>query len=256
VTSGFDRIREVNDAVGAGDLRTLHEFLHPDVVWEHNLGAGSPEEGIYRGRESVVALFERIIEPWEYMRPNPREVRDRGGDAYDIRGELHAKHSTSAAEVVSPYVQHVEMTDGLLLRGRMTTGDDSGWQGGDIDVVREVVEAFRERDAARLRMLFDDGGEFRSALAGLEGGIYRFPDDVERYMSGLDDVFDDWHTEDERYLDAGDGRIVVVYRIVGRGRGSGAPVDQEMAIVWTVSDGKVRAGRSYLNPEEALALAE
>jgi hypothetical protein len=46
VKSDFDRIREVNDAMQAGDLQTVSESLHPEIVWEHNLGVGSPEEGV------------------------------------------------------------------------------------------------------------------------------------------------------------------------------------------------------------------
>ena len=75
-------------------------------------------------------------------------------------------------------------------------------------------------------------------------------------MSDVDDVFDDWHSEDERYLDAGSGRVVFTYRVVGRGKGSGAPVDEEIAIVWTIRDGKVLRGKVFPDPEEALASVE
>ncbi len=57
-------IRELHAAVGRGDFQALSTLVHPDVVWEHNLGLGSPEEGVYRGRESVIALHERILEAW------------------------------------------------------------------------------------------------------------------------------------------------------------------------------------------------
>ena len=239
-----------------GDVRMVSDRLHPDVVWEHNLGVGSPEEGVYRGRESVVALLEGILEPWEYLRPEPREIRDLGDGAFDLRGELYAKHSTSATEIVSSYVQHFQLTDGLVVKGQMITGDDLDWQAGDIDVVRQVVEAFRDRDVARLRLLFDEQSEFMSTIGAVEGGTYRGRDGIERYTHDLDDVFDDWHSEDERYVDVGDGHVVFVYRMVGRGKGSGVPIDEEAAISWTVRDGKVLRGKVYLDPEEALASVE
>jgi ketosteroid isomerase-like protein len=66
--SDVDVIHAVNDAVAQGDTRAVAAHLHADVVWEHNIGAGSPEEGVYRGREDVMRLFERIVEPWEYLR--------------------------------------------------------------------------------------------------------------------------------------------------------------------------------------------
>ena len=46
-------IHEVNDAVAKrrpGGCR-IDVFMQ-DVVWEHNIGSGSPEEGVYRGRET------------------------------------------------------------------------------------------------------------------------------------------------------------------------------------------------------------
>jgi ketosteroid isomerase-like protein len=256
VNSDFERIRSINDAMQAGDLETVAESLHPEVVWEHNLGVGSPEEGVYRGRDNVVGLLGRIVDTWEYLRPEPREIRALGGGSFAVRGELHAKHSTSATEIVSPYVQHFQLKDGLLVKGEMVTGDDSAWQSADIDVVRQVMEAFRQRDVARLRALFDEQSEFTSALGSLERRSYRGPDDMERYVNDVDAVLDEWHTEDERYLDAGDGHVVLAYRIVGRGKGSGVPIDQEAAISWMVRDGKVLRGKVYLDPEEALASVE
>jgi ketosteroid isomerase-like protein len=253
--SDVDRLREINDVVTTGDIEAMSETLHPDVVWEHNLGVGSPEEGVYRGRENVVALFRRILEPWESMRSEPREVRARGNGVFDVRGELHAKHSTSTTEVISPYVQHFELSDGLLVKGQMVSSTDPAWQAGDIDVVRQVVDAFREHDVPRLRSLFDEQSEFRSAIVAIEGGVYRGLDEIERYMRDLEEAFEDWHSEDERYLDAGDGRVVLEYRIVGRGKGSGVPVDQPIAILWTVRDGKIVRAEGYLDPEGALEVA-
>jgi ketosteroid isomerase-like protein len=123
----------------------------------------------------------------------------------------------------------------------------------DVDVVRQIVAAFRDRDVPRLRELFHDDAEFRSAIVTLEGGTYRGREEMERYMNDLDAVFEDWHSEDEEFVDGGDGRVALVFRIVGRGRGSGAPVNQPIAILWTVRDGKAVTAQGYLDREEALS---
>jgi len=119
----LDTLRRVNEAVSDGDIRAVTALLDPDVVWEHNVGVGSPEEGIYRGRQAVAQLFERIIEPWELMRPEPYEITVLGEDTFRVVGRLHAKHTISAAEIVAPYEQQLEIRDGLLAHGRMTTGE-------------------------------------------------------------------------------------------------------------------------------------
>jgi ketosteroid isomerase-like protein len=123
----------------------------------------------------------------------------------------------------------------------------------DVDVVRQIVAAFRDRDVPRLRELFHDDAEFRSAIVALEGGTYRGREEMERYMNDLDAVFEDWHSEDEEFVDGGDGHVALVFRIVGRGRGSGAPVNQPIAILWTVRDGKAVTAQGYLDREEALS---
>ena len=38
------------------------------------------------------------------------------------RGELQAKHRTVTTEIVTPYVQRLELKDGLLARGEMVQG--------------------------------------------------------------------------------------------------------------------------------------
>ena len=116
-------IGEVNDAVAKGDPAAIAGRLHEDVVWEHNIGVGSPDEGVYRGRESVIALFERIVEAWESIRPEPRSIDRLDDGRYRVRGELVAKHRTSDTEIRTSYEQHLEVVDGEMVKGVMKTGE-------------------------------------------------------------------------------------------------------------------------------------
>jgi ketosteroid isomerase-like protein len=125
MTDGPDLVREFNAAVERRDLPAIARRTHPDLVWSHNVGVGTPEEGVYAGRASVIALFERILEPWDYLRPVPRELQDVGGGVFMIRGDLHAKHGATATEIVTPYEQRIEVRDGLLVKGEMVTGAGS-----------------------------------------------------------------------------------------------------------------------------------
>jgi hypothetical protein len=49
----------------------------------------------------------------------------------------------------------------------------------------------------------------------------------------------DWTLDFERILDAGGGRVVVLWREHGRAKGSGAEMSQEGATVLTVLEGRV-----------------
>jgi len=128
LTSDEELIRRMSQAVGESDLDTFSEALHPDVVWEHNLGGGSPEEGTYHGRENVAQLFERIVEPWEYLRVETTEIQRTDEGAFHIRGKMLSKHATTEAEIFTPYQQRLEFDNGLLIRAQMTFGP---WDSGD-----------------------------------------------------------------------------------------------------------------------------
>ena len=118
----LDPLRKLTDAMSSGDLRAASGLLHPDLVWEHNVGVGSPEEGVYQGREAVLQLFDRIIEPWEHLRVQADQIRMLEDGSFLLTGHLHAKHATSETVVVAPYEQQLETRDGLLVSGRMTSG--------------------------------------------------------------------------------------------------------------------------------------
>jgi ketosteroid isomerase-like protein len=118
-------MRDYGNAVGAADIERLGESLHPEAVWEHNLGSGSPEEGVYEGKEAIVGLFERIIEVWEYLQPTARDIIPLEV-GYRVHGELHSKHRLTATEVVTPYEQQMKVRDGLLYRARMSIGEGLG----------------------------------------------------------------------------------------------------------------------------------
>jgi ketosteroid isomerase-like protein len=120
-----EMIREVNDAMGKGDLGRIVGCIHPDIVWEHNIGGGTPEEGVYRGRDSLIALFERVIETWEYIRPEPRSIELLSDGRYHVTGDLWVKHRISNTEIRAPYEQHLEVRDGMVVKGQMKSGEIS-----------------------------------------------------------------------------------------------------------------------------------
>ena len=120
--SDEDYIRDLNEAVSRSDLALFTASMQPDVVWEHNPGTGSPEEGVYEGREEVGKLFERVLEGWEYMRPVAVEINTEEPGVYQVHGELHCKHSATQSEIVERYVQRAEIRDGRLARMRMVVG--------------------------------------------------------------------------------------------------------------------------------------
>jgi ketosteroid isomerase-like protein len=122
----------------------------------------------------------------------------------------------------------------------------------NVEIVRAGFEAWNAGDRERALSLFDPDIEFRSAI---EQKTYRGPDAMVRYIEDVAPVIEDFHFDDIRVLDAGKDRVVAVYRIVGRGAGSGVPVSREVASLWQLRNGKLLKGEIYLDQREALEAA-
>jgi ketosteroid isomerase-like protein len=79
-------------------------------------------------------------------------------------------------------------------------------------------------------------------------------EDVRRYMQSFAKYWDEIRFEAQEYLDAGD-KVIVVARLIGRGKSSGVAVERSWAYVWTVRDGKALRMDGYADREQALEAA-
>jgi ketosteroid isomerase-like protein len=122
----------------------------------------------------------------------------------------------------------------------------------NVEIVRRAVDAFNARDRDRLLGLMDPEIEFRSVF---ERKTYRGLAGMVQYRDDIDATLQEFHTEEHRFMDAGEDRVVYLYRIVGRGTGSGVPVSRENAILWRLRNGKLLKGEVYLDQTRALEAA-
>jgi ketosteroid isomerase-like protein len=128
----------------------------------------------------------------------------------------------------------------------------------DVELVRRALQALGQGDyqtilaaldpQVRLRPLMQDGVTMNPDMES----EYVGPDGFMQFMGILNAAWDDltYVTDDVR--DAGDGRVVALARLVAQGKESGVPVEQPMAIVATVQDGRVVALDTYSDRQEAL----
>jgi ketosteroid isomerase-like protein len=78
-------------------------------------------------------------------------------------------------------------------------------------------------------------------------------DGVARYLREITDVLDDYRMVPERFVDAGEDRVLVFSREGGRGKESGAEVQTHLtAHLWTLRDGKAIRMQSYWERADAL----
>ena len=75
---------------------------------------------------------------------------------------------------------------------------------------------------------------------------------VRQALAASDDTFEEFTLQPVDMTAVGDRHVVVVLRMAGRGRGSGVPVEEEIAHLWTVENGKAVAMQVYSDPQDAM----
>lgn len=95
--------------------------LAPDVEWHHNVGLGTPLEGIYRGREAVLELFTAIRDSFGVASFEVEEVRHVSSSEVLVLGRLRVEGRGSGAAVTTPFGAVMEIVDGLAVQQRFWT---------------------------------------------------------------------------------------------------------------------------------------
>ena len=81
--------------------------------------------------------------------------------------------------------------------------------------------------------------------------VFRGSDGLKRWIENIQEIWDEWRMEPERFIADGD-RVVVLIHIVARGELSGVELDRETAHIWSVADGRVTRCEVYFDRSEAL----
>ncbi len=101
--------------------------------------------------------------------------------------------------------------------------------------------------------LFTDDFEFQLDPAAFKGRTLKGVAELQRFLEGIEADFRDFRQRPDRFLEAGEGRVVVLGEFVGRGRASGLPFRSQFGHVWTVRGSKLARLESYLDHTVALA---
>jgi ketosteroid isomerase-like protein len=121
----------------------------------------------------------------------------------------------------------------------------------NVDLVREVHAGWARGDfgvgADRLTLDF----EWHQFPQAVEPGTRR-GEAVGGALRKIFDVYENVRVEATEFLDAGD-KVVVVGRRRATGKGSGLQLDDPVALVWTLRDGKLARTEFFTDRREALA---
>src|SRR5215207_5551476 len=124
----------------------------------------------------------------------------------------------------------------------------------NVKVVRGMHTAFGRRDLEGLLAACHPEVTYRAAITQIvegEAGDFHGHDGIRRWWRDLDDLYDDLHSEVLEVRDLGE-RVLVVFHIHGRGKGSGVTRVEQLAQVATVRDGQVMEMRDFFSRRDAL----
>ena len=130
----------------------------------------------------------------------------------------------------------------------------------NVEIVRRLFETFQEGvkrgdyTAGFDAGLVDEDLEW-IAIPGLGLGTYKGREGFVEFVELWVGEFEDWWLEVDQLIDAGDGRVVTIYRQTGIGKGSGASVELHAGAVNELRGRRVIRVRNFSSPAEALEAA-
>ena len=121
----------------------------------------------------------------------------------------------------------------------------------NVEVIRRVNDAFRAGDWAVALQGYEEDAELDTTrMPG--GGIAHGPEGVREFYIRWMVAWEQFQAERLDLIDAGD-TVVLISRISGIGKGSGAEVTMRAADVFLLNDGKIARHVAYPDAAEALA---
>jgi ketosteroid isomerase-like protein len=121
-----------------------------------------------------------------------------------------------------------------------------------VEVVRRGFEAFNSGDMERILAFADS--DFEAIVPpelSAEPDTYRGHDGIRRYFQSFEDVMDEIRFQPERFWEVGPS-VVALVRITAKGRQTAIAVEQRIAQVWTIRDGRAKRVQTYASLSEAL----
>ena len=125
-----------------------------------------------------------------------------------------------------------------------------------VDVAKRLVDAYNRRDVDGLfaELVTPDFVWYPGMVRALDGGGYRGREGVELFAVDTRESWEELQNIAEEFRDLGD-RVLVLGRLRGRGKASGASVDQPYIAVLDFSGERVCRSEVYYDHAEGLRAA-
>jgi uncharacterized protein len=120
----------------------------------------------------------------------------------------------------------------------------------NVEIARRGYEFFNRTGGPDFDLL-DPEVEWTEGADVPERQVYRGHEGVRRQQEAFRAAWDSFRMDPEEFFEAGD-KLVVIVRVRGRGKASGAEVEARVAHVWTIRDRRAIRFEIYVDPQRAL----
>jgi ketosteroid isomerase-like protein len=120
----------------------------------------------------------------------------------------------------------------------------------NVEIVRRSFDAFIRGDFEEAMREFHPDIAYDLTHISPDGQLYEGHEGVRTGMRRWLGAWAEYRMEVDEYVDAGDS-VVILFRESGRGKGSGVRIEQSVAGVWALRDGKVVRVTPFLDRSEA-----
>ena len=120
--------------------------------------------------------------------------------------------------------------------------------------VRGFAAAITAYDPDAAVAVCDPEIEFLSLLA-VDGQAYVGHEGIRRYFDDITSAWEEWRVDIHGTGLAPDGRVVIEMTMHALGKGSGAPLAEFAAHIWTLRNGKLLRNEPFREPEQAARAA-
>jgi ketosteroid isomerase-like protein len=121
----------------------------------------------------------------------------------------------------------------------------------NIEVVTRAVAAFNATDVDAFTALTTMDFEWFPSMIPIENETFAGADGIRRYFDRLASAWEHFRIFPDRFLHRADC-VLVLARLEGRGRSSGATVDAPLGMAFDLRNGLISRIRGYLDHDEAL----
>jgi ketosteroid isomerase-like protein len=125
----------------------------------------------------------------------------------------------------------------------------------NLALIQEALIAYQAGDLDRLRELFDPEIEIVGGNGLINAGTYHGFEGFLDWIRQWEEAWDPVNYELQEVTEVTDSLFVVAVHTVGRGAGSGIPIDGIFGWLYEITNGRATRFHTYISVDEALEIA-